>query len=487
MRWINSIIIIAILALGSWSTLLAQGDLPSGQVDIVKSFEARLAEANRVEVKPVLPALDTSTRRLQYTVVPKDIAVEYLPPKIRPLAFRTEQPPAVYDGYLRLGGGLPSAFYGEFSYDLTKNEAFDLGVDLFRHSANNTNQVENQRFNNTKLGLDGTYYFEQGFAVQGNVGYHNRGIYYYGYNEINDELDTAKYTFEPDQVMQRFSTVDLGLDLFNGQRTVGDFNYRAGVDLYLLNDEYAARENGLLLTIEATKWFAEQHPLSVVLRTDFTAYKDTTKQSLNNFHLEPSYTYHGDMFQVKVGLNLTSNNDKYSIFPDIEASANIIEGVVTAFVGATGNLRKNNLRSLSEYNPFIRTRVRIRNTRFTEYYGGVRGNIIGATYNAQIGYTQADNLALFQLNDPFDSIPRFNVLYDTANIVTIKGSIILPLFEGLELTGSITQNIFSLEREEKPWHLPSTTISAGARYTNPEQQFSLRADLFLENGVPYRT
>lgn len=69
--------------------LLAQDDLPSGQVDIVKSFEARLAEANRVKVQAQLPPLDTTTRRLNYTVVSKDVPVEYLAPRIRPLAFRT--------------------------------------------------------------------------------------------------------------------------------------------------------------------------------------------------------------------------------------------------------------------------------------------------------------------------------------------------------------------------------------------------------------
>lgn len=479
------IVLLCLLITMHWG-MHAQPDLPSGQVDIVKSFEARLAEANRVAVTPELPPLDTTTRRLSYNVQAKDVPVEYLPPRIRPLAFRTEKPPAIYDGYARLGGGLPSAFYGELAYDITKNEDFDFGIDLLRHTASNNGNIENQRFSNNQLGLDGTYYFEQGFAVNGQVGYTSNGVYYYGYNEINDEVDSLNFSFSDDEVRQRFNTFDFGLDIFNGERTVGDFNYKAGVDIYLMNDNFAARENGFLLNLEATKWFDEKHPLQIALRTDFTSFRDTAKQTLNNFYLEPSYTFHGDAFQVKLGANVTANEDNFSLFPNVEASANIVQGIVTAYVGVNGTLQKNNFRNLTEYNPFVRTRLLINNSKFTEYYGGAKGTISGVTYQAQVSYKTVDDLALFQLNNPFDSIARFDVLYDTANIFTIQGSLVVPLFEGLEVIGSVTQNVFSLEREEKPWHLPSFTVNAGARYTTPERQFSLRADFFLENGVPFR-
>jgi hypothetical protein len=466
--------------------LSAQDDLPSGQVDVVKSFEARLAEANRVNVRPELPPLDTVARRLSYNVVSKDVAVEYLAPRIRPLAFRTEKPPVAYDGYARLGGGLPAAFYGELSYDITKNEEFDFGINLLRHTASNNSRVENQRFSNNSLGLNSTYYFDQGFAVSGDIGYQNNGVYYYGYNDINEELDTTLYSFTDEEVRQRFGIFDFGLEIFNGERTQGDFNYSAEVDIYLMDDNFAARENGVMLTLEGTKWFDERHPLNVKLRTDFSTFRDTAKQSLNNFYLEPSYTFHGDAFQVKVGVNLTSFEDNFSVFPNLEASANLVQGALTAFVGANGSLQKNNFRNLIEYNPFLRTRLQVRNSNWTEYYGGVKGTIGGITYQGQVGYKAIDDLALFQLTNPLDSIVRFDVQYDTANIFTIKGTVIVPLFEGFELTGNVSQNFFSLEREEKPWHLPSFTTNVGARYTTPERQFSLKADFFLENGVPYR-
>lgn len=463
----------------------AQGDLPTGQVDVVRTFEARLAEAERITVAPQLPALDTTTRRQTYGITAKSLEVAYLPPQIRPLAFKTEKPEEGYNGYLRLGVGYPLSFYGDFSYDATKNEQFDLGVNLSRHTTNNTSQVENQRASRNHFGVDGTYYAKEGFAVAGNMDYRTRTLYYYGYNDINDELETERYSFEPEQVRQRFTLFDIGARIFNGQRNEGDINYSAGVDLYLLEDSYAARENGVNLKLSATKWFNEKHPLTVDIRTDFTAYRDTARQNLNNFYLMPNYTYHSSRFQAKLGFNLASNEDNFSFFPNVEGTAVIIDGVANAFVGATGNLQKNHFRSLSEYNPFIRSRLRLRNAREVEYYGGVKGNIAGATYHAQIGYKQVDNLALFQVYDQLDSIVNFDVLYDTASIVTIKGSISMPLSQSLEVSGSVAQHVYKLDNQEKPWHLPSFTLNAAAKYTTADKKGNIRLDLFIENGVPY--
>ncbi|MEM1215617.1 MAG: hypothetical protein AAGJ82_08035 [Bacteroidota bacterium] len=482
-------VLITVLALLVVNTLTAQDDLPSGQVDVVKSFEARLAEANRIDVSPVLPPLDTVNRRLEYNVISKEVPVEYLPPRIRPLAFRTEQPATIYNGFAKFGLGLPRAFYGEISYDITKEETFDFGINLRRHTANNTNNVENQRFSNNRLELDGTYYFPQGFAVNGSVGYTTDGVYYYGYNDVNEELDTTLYSFDDLQVRQRFNILDFGFGIFNGERTQADFNYSARADIYAMTDEYAARENAFKLDLSATKWFDERHPLVVQLITDFSTFRDTAKQNLNNFFLKPSYTYHANAFNVKVGANIASSDDEFFFFPDIEANANIIPGVVTAFAGINGDLTKNNMRSLLEYNPFLRTRFRLSNSNWTDFYGGVKGNAYGVTYQGKISYRRVEDLALFQMNDPLavEGIYRFGVLYDTASITAFNLTVSVPILDMIDLTGSFQQQVFSLDNEEKPWHLPSTTLSAGAAYTALEDKLRVRADLFVENGVPYRT
>lgn len=479
----NIIFLIAVMLV---QTAFAQGDLPGSQVDVVKSFNARLNITEKVDVTPTLPALDTTSKRQQYNVVTKTIQVEYLPPKIKPLADKSETLQKKYDGYLKAGVGLPISLYGEGSYNIiNKKDKHRFGVDLYHYSANNNKNIENQKFSDTKGEVNGAYFFDQGFAVSGMLGYETDKVHFFGYNDLNKETGTL-FTFDPSDIEQRIWTLYGKANIFNGERMALDFNYDAGVDFYLLQDSYAAKERGFALNLGATKWINEKHPLNVKLVTDFTTYKVDEKSTLNNFSLAPNFTWHQDRFKVKLGVNIATNEDNFSFFPDVEANATIVEGIVTAFVGANGELYKNNFKHLSDYNPFIESKVNIKNSKYLQYYGGVKGNIRGIDYHAQAGYKAVDDLALFQLSEPEDSIARFDVLYDTATIVYFKANLSAPIVKGLKLTGSISQNIYSLNKEAKAWHLPAFTVSAGARYRTEDQKLLVKADFFLENGVPYK-
>lgn len=478
----NKNIGILILALGM--TTIAFGQLETGEVDVIKNFDARLLDSERRIVKPELPPLDTTTKRQTYNFITKTTEVEYLPPKIRPIAMKGDEIQKGYDGFLRLGGGLPAALFGEGSYNITSQENLDFGIYGNHYSANNNNNVENQRFSNTKLGLGGTYYLEQGYAVNADVSYSRDAVYFYGYNEFNAQNET-NFSFEPDAVKQRFAIFDASAKIFNGERTVADFNYSAGVDFYTLRDNYSARENGFIFKIDATKWFDETHPLKVQLITDFTSYKDTAKQSLNNFFLKPSYTYHHDVFKAKIGVSIASHEDEFFFFPDLELSANIVEGLVNAFVGAEGDLQKNSFRNLTEYNPYLVSRNFVENTSYYHFYGGIKGNIQGIDYHAQVGYKSANDLALFTLASETDPIFRFQTVYDTVNIFNIKASLSAPVIKGVVATATLNQNFFSPKREDKAWHLPNFSLNVGAKYTSDDGKLGVKADMFIENGAPY--
>ena len=480
-----------IIALIAFSFLLgsiaqAQGGLNPGGIDVEKSFNAHLKITEKVDVEPKLPELKGTIKKQYYNVVGKPVSVNYLPPKIRPRAFKKDGVQEFYKGYLRLGGGLPNALLGDFSYNLIAKKQLNVGVDLSHYSINNARKLENQRSSDTKALVDGTYYLEQGFAVNGQLGFSKKQVYYYGYNDLNEELDTTKYSFESENVRQRFGTFFGKAKIFNGERTALDFNYSAGIDFYIMQDFYAARENGFKLELAATKWFNETHPLEIKLVTDFTKYKNFETQKLNNFSLRSAYTYHADRFKVKLGANLTAHEDNFRFFPDVEANANVVDGIVTIYAGANGGLHKNSFRNMTDYNPFLESAVTIKNSSDIHFYGGVKGKIESIEYNGMVGYKTVENLALYKLSDYQDSIPRFNVLYDTATIFTIQADVSVPLFKGFEVTGSVMNNIYNLENNEKAWHLPAFSVKAGAKYLTMKDQLLVKGNFFLENGVPYQ-
>ena len=475
----------------------AQGDLPDEQVEVIKIFEAQLAESEKLPLSPALPESDTSIARQRYEVPPKSMTVEYPAPRIRPITYKSdEEVPDVYDAYVKLGAGLPKAIYGEGAYfnsvDQGGNNSYDLGLNLLHHSADLSNgDVENQSFSLTKAEGVGTYYFEQGFAVGANLGFKSDRVSYYGYNF---DPGSSFENIDKEAVKQLFSTFDFGTKIFNGEQTAGDLNYSAGLDYYNHSDNFASSENGLDLNMKATKWIQEKHSFDLGIRTDFTWYNDTMEigQTLHNYTLAPSFTYHADMFKVKLGGKVVSNNDEFDLFPDIEAVLNLTGNELALFAGVAGDLKKNTFRSLSAYNPYIHTRFAdktLRNTKYFHVYGGLRGNLKFFEYSFQAGYKPTNDLALYLFNFNNDDSPiyDFNVIYDDVNIINISGSLTATPISGLTLSGTLSQNIYDTKLEAKAWHLPSLEVNLEAIYTSPDNKLKATTKLFIQDGVATTT
>ncbi len=450
-------------------------ELPSEEVEIIKDFEAALEESNKLEIVPELPPLESDSRKLLYSIPSKTLEVQYLPPKIRPIAMKRDRVPPIYKGFLKLGYGIPSSPYGEISYHTADPKKYEIGINAMHHSAN-FKDIENQRFSMTDVSLDGTYFNDLGFAVSGNVGYNIDQIHFYGY-------DQEVASFVREQVQQQFNTFTVGAKIFNGERTQGDLNYYAGLDFYSIQDNYASGETNLDIDLGVTKWMNDKHELTVGITTDFTTFEDTAKQNVNNFYLQPSFTFHGDAFKVKVGANLTSNDDKFKVFPDAEAAVNVVGNKLSVYAGAEGGLYKNSFKNLTDYNPFIVSRLQIFNSSYNNFYGGIRGNLKVVDYQGQVGLKKVNDLALY-LTDVIDTT-RFRVLTDTVDIFYIKGTLNAKPVKGLEIIGTIGSNVYDLNTQEKAWHLPALEVNFGVVYTTMEDKLRLKGELFVENGVPF--
>ena len=105
---------------------------------------------------------------------------------------------------------------------------------------------------------------------------------------------------------------------------------------------------------------------------------------------------------------------------------------IEPFGGANGDLRKNTYRSMSEYSPFLQIReTKLKNTRFDNYYAGVKGNLGWLDYTGQVNYSKASDLALFQTQYTSTGVTRFQALYDT--VKTLED--FLPLLVSYPVAG----------------------------------------------------
>jgi hypothetical protein len=487
MRKINKILLITLFA-----PLFALAQKPAGGVDnqsqdVVKNFDARLIDAEKVNVAPILPSVDTTTKAQTYSVPNKVLNVEYQPPKMRPQSLPAQKLPPQYNGYAKLGYGFPNSPYGEAAYRFGDPSKYLIGAKVKHHSASADKSFENQRFANTEGELNGTFYAQAGVAVDAKLGYANNSRQYYGYDHA--KIPAGTYTRTGTE--QHFNVLSASAKAYNSTRTVADINYGLGLNFSRLNDNYANSETDFNIIANATKWFGEKHPLTVIIGAEFTTFapKIEKTQDLNNIYLKPSFTYKTDALSLKLGANLVSFKDVFTPLPDIEANFNLAGKALGIFAGWKGEFIKNSYRNLTNYNPFIKTdSVFIKNTEKLEYYGGIRGAVGFLTYSAQVGYSNNKNLALFA-GDSLEKYRRFNVIYDTVGIFNIRGAITARPFDRLEITGTISQNVYSAKTQKAAWGLPSLDVNVGAKYTVSEkgdQIAILKGALFVQNGVPYK-
>ncbi len=461
--------------------VFAQKDLPTESATIVKDFDARLLESNKLNVPPILPALDTTTKRQDYLVPPKPLTISYEAPTLRPIGMKSVKKEKEYNGYLKGGGGVPASAYGELGYAYHAGESFD-GKVWFRHHSANKKSYDNQRFMNNDFLLNGNIYLDNNLAIEARAGYTYDRVHFYGYD--HDSLEYLK-----EQVRQDFKILELAGRLYNSERTDADLNFSVAPKFYRLTDYYSNKETGFDLNLSATKWFAEKHPLRLTLRTDLTSFNDTVKQTLNNIYLQPNFTFHTDFLKFKIGGTFASNRDEFQIFPDAELTLRLWGDGLQAFAGAGGDLRKNTYRTMAEYNPFIQIRgVDLRNTHWLNFYGGLKGNLGWLEYQGQVSYGKASDLALFQtLFDPnaLPGVTRFTVLYDTANIFGIQGTVKLVPVKSLVVSATISQNVYEMFNEEERWGLPGLEFNASGVYTLLDGKASLKAEVYLADAIPY--
>ncbi|HRI61154.1 MAG TPA: hypothetical protein PK228_15550 [Saprospiraceae bacterium] len=459
----------------------AQKDKVTGSVDMYKDFEAHLLESNKINVMPTLPPLDTNIKKQDYIVPVRPLALTYPTPKLRPIAMKSGKKEDDYNGFLKVGAGLPKQLWAEAGYFFKSGEKFDGKAWFRHHSLNNTENVENQRFLNNDFLLNGNIYPNENLGIEGTIGYSYDRVHFYGYNS-----DTL--SFSDERTRQDIKILDLGGRVFNAERSDADFNFSVAPKFYLLNDYFSNKETGFELNMTGTKWFAEKHPLRLTIRADQTTFEDTAKQKLNNLYLQPSFTYHSDILQVKIGGNFASNRDEFTIFPDAELILRLIGNGVQIFGGAAGDLRKNTYRSMIEYCPFNQVRgVTLLNTEYRNYYAGAKGDLGFLEYTGQFSFAEAKDLALYQTKFTPEGLTRFQIIYDDATITNVQGIIKLHLFKALTITGAVSQNLtFDLTDESNHWGLPKTEMNFNGILTMMENKLELRGGIYIAEGIWFK-
>ncbi len=476
---INKYFFLPLLLLASTYTILvAQEDdsLESESVEIIKKFEAQLAESDKLDINPTLPPVDSSNRVANYQINAQPLLINYPAPDIKPIAMKSEELPEVKNGFLKAGAGLPNMYYAELSHFGSVLNKVDYGAGLTYHRANNDKRIENQKFINTDAFLQGSYKINERDALHSKVEFKEQIDHFFGY-------DNELFSFEEDQVRQRFRTVNIATSYLSPENDIEKLNYGGKVNLYRHGDFFDSRELGALFSAKVKKYIKREHPIGLELIGDLSSFKDSTdvKQSLNTFTIRPTASFHAEKFKVLIGGNLVFHDNSFSAFPILEAITNLAGNKLVAFAGWEGNITKNTFRTLTNYSPYLVSNPELFNTRHNDFYGGLKGKIKTVSYVAKGGYKTIDDLPLYLQN--MQSPLRFDVLSEDATAFFIEATAEVTLLQKLKVGAAFTKTFYDLETQAQPWHIPSLEVNVNAKYALLDNKLTLKADFYAANPV----
>jgi hypothetical protein len=452
------------------------------QMEVIKDYKADIPETPRFELNANLLPSDTSARKQKYNLILRPFEVSYLTPNLKPLRMISEENPANYPGFLLLGIGLPLNRNVVGHYALSPNPQSIVSIDMEHYGMDNHKVNENQKFSNSSGKVKADVFTKAGYTLSGDFNYGQQNRYFYGYNQYNIENNKTS-TFLSADVRRQFQDFGGKISFFNHLPTVGKLDYRADIEAQSFSDNLKNKENGFRAKLGLAYWLSETHALSVEILTDLTKYKFDidTAQRLNQLFISPNYSFHSDNFKINIGAKLGLNNGKTVILPNIEGSYNLLSDKLAIYLGAKGDVEKQNFRLLATENPFLINNVDIRNSNNSEIYAGIKGQTGALSFRIDGGYRKTDHLPIYLTNH--DSIPKFKVIYDTATLLSFGGEFNYLIKDNINLRAALKQRIYSLNNEPRAWHLPSFTAMLGIRYT--KNKFSINLDVNTESGVPY--
>jgi len=478
MKKYNFLILFSLMLFGS--TLFAQPTGDGGvsdEVQILSSFNAKLQSSNKLRTTPTINKDGSNVNdNLIYKLPTRLLTLNYEAPVIRPLTMAREKLAESFNFYGKVGYGTPNSPFVDLRYNAGKGDKLDYGIKAKHHSANNNSNVANQRFSNTDIGLNGTYYAGI-LGIGGNIGYELDDYYLYGVNP-SDTMPLVN-----DTLRQRFGTFKIGAELFNSESNMTGLDYKGDLDFYRMGDAYDGAETGILFQADVTKYFSDKHPLNVKLYNDYNRYnQDTANVNNNILGINPSFTYHTDAFKVKIGANL-GQEAAFFVFPDVEASYNLAGGKFSIVAGWTGEVVKNSYYSTTGYNPYIFAPTGLLNTQIQRQFAGVNVKLTGLEITGSIARKPTKNLQMF-VNDTTEG-RFFHTRYDDANIFNVHAEAIITLIKNLEIGGTLDLNTFTMTNEAKAWHLPNFESNIYAKFKMLEDKLTLKGELYLANSIAY--
>ena len=509
-----------ILLLAGIQTIFAQKkeeNIGSEVVNIVKPYTPTISDAFKVKESPNLNDEDNASKAvITYSILPFPVASTFEPSKGKAASVDKAKQEALYSNYLIGGFGNYFTPLAELyvTHDLG-NDDYVAGMVKYISSAGGIEDIPVDD-GYMKSSIDLTYGKNQNnMSWSTSLGFQAQKYHWYGLpSDISDSYTT-------DDLSTVFNTVDEP-QFYNNFYIGGKLKVNEGIfkELSLEYDRFwdafTTTENRFVAYPSFV--FDVSHE---TIKTDFIVdyvggsfdnfydANQTTEYGFANFGISPSFAMQRDDWSFNIGATLMysmdtqHSDDNIFIYPEINASYNVVDDLMIFYAGVTGGLEQNSYRNFTNENPFISPSIYITPTnKQYDVFAGLKGKFTNTiSYNIKGAFKNEKNFTMFKSNDYSINIDNpeyafgnsFGVVYDDVQTLNFFGEIKGSLSNDISFGINGTFSSYNAQNQPEVWNLPAVEFGANLdsqiteKWSAGVEFFYVgeRKDLQINNSINY--
>lgn len=470
--------------------------LTTGVIDVVKPYAPTISDAFKVKEVPALGDETTDTKKeIKYNIFSFPVASTFTPAKGKAAVVEKKAPAKLFDNYASLGLGTYNTIIGEvyLNHALSRNE--NIGGYVSHHSSGGgiKDVVLDDDFINSKI--EAKYSSKQrdmSWNVDGGFQFQNYN--WYGLSDL--------YTDNPNVI----NNLSVGHSFFDthirGDISFEDTYINSGSVLFRhFSDNQGSGENRFIAKAQVDVPINDIE-ISTGIKIDYlgggfdTNYLTNTELNYSNFQigLSPTFQLREDDLTVNLGVVLYYLNDmeygksKFFIYPNISATYRVVDDVLIAYGGLTGDLTQNSYHGFANENPFVSPTLFITPTdQVYNAFVGLKGKVSSTmSYNISGSYKSDKDKALFKSNmtknisaqRSYEYGNSFGIAYDDIETFGISGELNVDVNRNFQLGLKGEYFVYDTNNEAEAWNLPDIKASLFFDYQIDEHWFT-GANLFF--------
>ena len=511
----NKIAVVLVVFLFQFSFAQKKEQIGTETVNVVKPYTPKISDAFKVKEIPELnEEANAKKETIKYTIFSFPVASTFTPSKGKAEGVEKEKPTQLFKNYATFGVGNYGTFIGELFVNHDLNNTDYVGG-MFRHHSSEggiKNVALENRFFDTSLDL---MYGSNQKDVSYNVdlGYQNQIYNWYGLPANFDS--TLINGINPQQT---YGTISLGGNVTLNESILN----KASLKYNHFSDASGSSENRFYAK-PTVEFDVMDSAVKTNIIVDYVGgsfknnYLNTNttrvKYGFTNFGIIPSFVMQEDDWTLNIGaglfysLDTENSNNKFLVYPQINASYKVVGDLMIFYAGAEGNLEQNSYMNFVNDNPFLSPTLNIAPTdKQYDIFAGLKGKLANnVSYNLRASYVNERNKALFRSNDYNENIENrdyafgnsFQVVYDDMKTLRFYGELKADFSKAVSFGINGTFSSYTNDFQQEAWNLPTIKINsnldfnitkkwfAGANvfYVGERKDFQINTD-FAANAAP---